>query len=86
MRVQFYGIMGLSMRDAVHQIQVRNEDELLAQIFHPNTSWDRYHPTCIGSRWVFPSGQCDLRLHMQHNPCYILFTVSWRIVWPMGKI
>ena len=47
--LQFYGLMGLSMRDSLRQLHVRDED-LTARMFLPEFTHDPHHPSCIGSR------------------------------------
>lgn len=46
---QFYGLMGISMRDAVHDLALKDEGAV-AEMYHPAWDMDDVHPSCVGSR------------------------------------
>lgn len=50
MDMQYYGITGYSMRDAMHQA-VEDNPALRQQIWWSPPDTDRIHPTCVGSRY-----------------------------------
>ena len=75
--VQFYGLMGLSMRDALHQA-VEDFPALKQQIWWSPPDTDRIHPTCVGSRLVHHAWSCvSLHMHEAIKPEQDFFTQQY---------
>lgn len=63
---QYYGLLGVSMRDALHQLHTTDE-AAIATMFQPIWDGDATHPSCVGSRSVAGRSSDSAKYRMAIN-------------------